>query len=44
MEKVKHIRLYPSPDSINDPISTWQWESIKKNLINTYIAMGKWVL
>ena len=40
MMKVKNIRLHPSPDSLNDLLSTSQWKEIKKNLLNTYGAMG----
>ena len=28
MKKVKDIRLHPSPDSLNDLLSTSQWEEI----------------
>ena len=31
MEKVKNLRLYPSPDSLNDPLSTSQWQEIKRS-------------
>ena len=44
MKKVKDIRLHPSPDSLNDLLSTSQWEEIKKNLLNTSSTMGKWIL
>ena len=44
MKKVKNIRLHPSPDSLNDLLSTSQWEEIKKNLLNTCSTMGKWIL
>ena len=44
MKKVKNIRLHPSPDSLNDLLSTSQWEEIKKNLLNTSGTMGKWIL
>ena len=42
MKKVKNIQLHPSPDSLNDLLSTSQWEEIKKNLLNTFGTMGKW--
>ena len=44
MKKVKHIRLHPSPDSVNDLLSTSKWEEIKKNLLNTSGTTGKWIL
>ena len=44
MEKVKNIQLHPSPDSLNNLLSTSQWEEIKKNLLNTSGTMGKWIL
>ena len=44
MEKVKNIQLHPSPDSLNNLLSTSQWEEIKKNLLNTSGYMGKWIL
>ena len=44
MKKVKNIRLHPSPDSLNDLLSTSQWEKIKKNLLNTSCTMSKWIL
>ena len=44
MKKVKNIRLHPSPDSLNDLLSTSQWKEIKKNLLNTSGTMGKWIL
>ena len=44
MEKVKNIQLHPSNDSLNNLLSTSQWEEIKKNLLNTSGTMGKWIL
>ena len=44
MKKVKNIRLHPSPDSVNDLLSTSKWEEIKKNLLNTSGTTGKWIL
>ena len=44
MKKVKNIRLHPSPDSLNDLLSTSQWEEMKKNLLNTSGTTGKWIL
>ena len=44
MEKVKNILLHPSPDSLNNLLSTSQCEKIKKNLLNTSGTMGKWIL
>ena len=44
MKKVKNIRLVPSPDSLNDLLSTSQREEIKKNFLNTSGGMGKWIL
>ena len=44
MEKVKNIRLHPSPDSLNDLLSTSLWEGTKKNLLNTSGTMVKWIL
>ena len=44
MKKVKNIRLVPSPDSLNDLLSTSQGEEIKKNFLNTSGGMGKWIL
>ena len=44
MKKVKNIQLHPSPDSLNDLLSTSQWEEIKKNLLNTSGTMGNWIL
>ena len=43
MRKVKNVRLHPSPDSLNDLLSTSQWKEIKKNL-NIFGTMGKWIL
>ena len=44
IKKVKNIRLHPSPDSLNDLLSTSQWEEMKKNLLNTSGTTGKWIL
>ena len=44
VKKVKNIRLHPSPDSVNDLLSTSKWEEIKKNLLNTSGTTGKWIL
>ena len=44
MKKVENIRLHPSPDSVNDLLSTSKWEEIKKNLLNTSGTTGKWIL
>ena len=43
MEKVRNIRLHPSPDSLNDLLSTSQCEEVK-NLPNKSVTIGKWVL
>ena len=44
MKNVKNIRVHPSPDSLNDLLSTSQCEYIKKNLLNTSGTKGKWLL
>ena len=43
MKKVKNIRLHLSPDSLNELLSTCQWEERKKNLLNSSGTMGKWI-
>ena len=43
MEKVKNIRLHPSPNSLRFTDSL-QWEEIKKNFLNTAGKMGKCIL
>ena len=44
MEKIKNIRLHPSPDSLNNLLSTTQWKEINKNLLNTSDSVTKWIL
>ena len=44
MKKVKNIRPHPSPDSLNDLLSTSQWEEIKKKLLHRSGTEGKWIL
>ena len=44
MEKIKNIRLHPSPDSLNNLLSTTQWKEINKNLLNTSESVTKWIL
>ena len=43
MKKVKNIRLHPSPDLLNELLSTCHWEERKKNLLNSSGTMGKWI-
>ena len=38
--KKKKIQLYLSSDSVNDFLSTMQWEEIKKTFLNTSGTMG----
>ena len=42
MEKIKNIWLHPSPDSLNNLLSTTQWK--EKNLLNTSDSVTKWIL
>ena len=44
MGKEKNIRYHPPPDSLNDLLSTLQWEVINKNLLNASDTRGKWIL
>ena len=41
MGKEKNIRYHPPPDSLNDLLSSLQWEVINKNLLNASDTMGK---